>query len=306
MKKITFKTLCISFTVLCLGVSTSRAQVIFSEGFDAFATTNWVSQNLSNPLGTVSWQQGVGVGVPPPSGAADSYAESNYQATDAAGSGTISDWLFSPTMMLKNFDTVSFYTLSFNSAAYPDRVQCLLSSMGTSTNAGTTETSVGDFTTTIFEINPLLDMTSYPSFTGAGDTWTKFSGIVTGLTGTVNCRVAIRYFVTDGGGTGANSSTVGIDDFSVNRNPSIGVEDHSLTVGINMFPNPTEKDLTISFSNQGDYLVNIFNSTGQIVKSFTANNTTTVDVSDLASSLYGVQIIDTVTGNNKTINFIKK
>ena len=70
---------------------------------------------------------------------------------------------------------------------------------------GLGSTAVGDFTTLLLDINPLYTTTDYPT------SWTPFKVVLSGITGTPKGRIAFRYFVENGGPTGANSDYIGID-----------------------------------------------------------------------------------------------
>ena len=83
---------------------------------------------------------------------------------------------------------------------------------GTSVNAGATSTSVGDFTNLLTSVNPNLTVGGYP------EAWTQFSVTLSGLGGPTSGRLALRYFVTNGGPTGANSNYIGIDDVAYTAN----------------------------------------------------------------------------------------
>jgi hypothetical protein len=76
---------------------------------------------------------------------------------------------------------------------------------GASTDVGTTETSVGDFTTLLLDINPTYTLTGYPS------DWTQFTLTLSGIGVPTTGRLAFRYFVENGGPDGVNSSYIGID-----------------------------------------------------------------------------------------------
>lgn len=134
----------------------------------------------------------------------DSYIASNYNAV--AGAATISNWLITPTLNLSNGDVISFYTRSAGSV-YPDNLQIRMSTNGSSTNAGATNTSVGDFSNLLLEINPALTPAGYPT------TWTQYTITISGLAAPTQGRIAFRYYVPNGGPSGLNSDYIGIDDF---------------------------------------------------------------------------------------------
>jgi hypothetical protein len=198
------------FLLLAVGSGQVSAQAI-TENFDTLANLTakgWSQQNLSSPTGN-GWFQGNAAVFPAYNGNDTSYIAANWASTTQTGSGTISLWLFAPSRTYSNGDTIAFYTRTSvpGTTAYPDRLQLRLSTAGTSVNAGTSATSVGDFTTVLLEVNPNLTTTGYPS------TWTEYRAVISGLAAPTAGRVAFRYFVTNGGGTGANSDFVGIDNF---------------------------------------------------------------------------------------------
>lgn len=180
---------------------------LLTEGFTSASPlpTGWAAQNLSSPAGPSGWFQGNTTVFPAQSGAANSYIAANWQNTTTTGSGTISNWLFTPQLPIKNGDKFAFWTRS-TASGYPDRMEVRMSSNGASVNAGATATSVGDFTTLLLTINPDLTASGYP---GA---WTQYTVTVSGLASPVSGRFAFRYYVTDGGGNAANSDYIGVDN----------------------------------------------------------------------------------------------
>lgn len=187
--------------------SFANAQAI-NEGFANVAgltAAGWNQQNLSTPIGTnPNWVQGSSTVFPEYSAPVDSYVASNYNAV--AGAATISNWLITPTLNLSNGDVISFYTRSTGSI-YPDNLQIRMSTNGSSTNVGATNTSVGDFSNLLLEINPALTAAGYPS------TWTQYTITISGLAAPTQGRFAFRYYVPNGGPSGLNSDYIGIDDF---------------------------------------------------------------------------------------------
>ncbi len=135
----------------------------------------------------------------------NNYISVNYNSV--TGANTISNWMISPVTTLSNGSVITFYSRTVDSPSFPDRLQVRLSTNGASTNVGTTNTSVGDFTALLLEINPTLTTAGYPN------TWTQYTITLSGLPSTLTGRIAFRYFVTNGGPTGANSDYIGIDEF---------------------------------------------------------------------------------------------
>ena len=73
---------------------------------------------------------------------------------------------------------------------------------------------------------------------------------------------------------------------------------------ISLYPNPTNNQITIS-GIKGDYLYKISNTLGQIIKTGNKQNTSTINISDLNSGIYIIEI--TNSDNIKsTSKFIKQ
>jgi subtilisin-like proprotein convertase family protein len=177
---------------------------VFSETFNTAIPlpAGWASQNLSAPVGLTGWFQGNTAVFSGNTGTG--YIGANFNNT--TGANTISNWLFTPNTTLKNGDRFSFYTRTA-SGAFPDRLQVRMSTNGASVNAGTSNTSVGDFSTMLLDINPTYTNTGYPT------AWTQYTVTLSGLPiAGVSGRIAFRYFVENGGPGGANSDYIGIDD----------------------------------------------------------------------------------------------
>jgi uncharacterized repeat protein (TIGR01451 family) len=187
-----------------LSATVVEAQLQINEGFATVPPPGWVVINHSQPLGPFDWFQGNGAVFPAQSGAANSYAGANFEST--AGTGTISDWLLTPPVNLANGTVLTFYTRKVSPDEYPDRMQVRLSTSGVLTDVGATATDVGVFTTLLLDINPTLVIGGYPI------AWTQYTATLSGLpAGNTLGRVAFRYFVTNGGPTGANSDYIGVD-----------------------------------------------------------------------------------------------
>lgn len=136
------------------------------------------------------------------------YAAATFNSTsvNSATGATISNWFIAPNRFFRNGDVISFYTRRATSI-YQDRLELRLSTNGTSTDVGTTPTSVGDFTQVLVSVNPNLTAGGYPQ------TWTQYTATLSGLpAGGVSGRFAFRYFVTDGGPGGNNSDFIGVDN----------------------------------------------------------------------------------------------
>ncbi len=177
-----------------------------TENFDNVAglsANGWVLQNNSPVPFNSFFQNFIGTFPSFPQGGSASIG-ANFYSTNSPAAETISNWLIMPARTLQNGDVLRFYTIS-KGAGYPDRLQVRLSLNGTSSNVGTTATSVGDFTTLLLTVNPTLITQGYPVF------WTQYTVTLSGLPAPTTGRFAFRYFVTDGGFNGTNSDWIGID-----------------------------------------------------------------------------------------------
>lgn len=207
--------------------TSSNAQL--TENFDNITTltgAGWVMQNNSVPVGSTNWFQGNPTVYAAFNGATDSYIGANFNNT--TGANTISNWLVTPNFTIKNGDVITFYTRCSPDNMYPDNLQLRMSTNGASTNVGTGSAAVGDFTTLLLEINPTLVTGVYP-YTA----WTQYTVTVSGLSAPTSGRFAFRYYVTNGGPSGANSDYIGIDNFVYTPYvcPTLTVGPASLTNG---------------------------------------------------------------------------
>lgn len=192
----------------------SNAQSLLQENFDALGSpialpTGWEMTNQSSPIGTGSWFAGNTASFTSYNGPDNGYIGVNYQS--GSGVSTLSNWLMTPPVTVQNGDEVSFYTRVPNGSSWADRLELRQSVLGSGSTAPVGATGVGSYSTLCLTVNPNLIASEYPS------TWTKYTYVVTGLTGQVSCRFALRYYVTFGGPDGQNSNYIGVDAFQVKR-----------------------------------------------------------------------------------------
>ncbi len=190
-------------------INSSYAQTdLFNETFTTVVPPGWAQNNLSTPIGAdPTWSQGIdfaGGLWDAHSGASDSWARAQYQ--NVGGANTISNWLFCPQVLLTNGDIFSFWTRTVDVPGFADRLQVRLSTNGASVDVGTTNLSVGDYSTLLLDINPTYTLTDYPTV------WTLQTITISGLAAPIQGRIAFRYFVEDGGPQGNNSDNIGVDD----------------------------------------------------------------------------------------------
>lgn len=187
------------------------AQNLLQENFDNLGTpitlpSGWSNLNLSSPIGTVSWFNGSLSNFAPYEGAG--YIAVNYQS--GSGLSYLSNWLFLPSVTVQNGDEVSFYARA-SSQTWPDRLELRMSSLGEGSTAPSGSTGTGSYNTLCLTINPNLTTTGFPQ------TWTKYTYVVSGLTGPTSCKFALRYHVNDGGPNGNYSNYIGVDAVNIKR-----------------------------------------------------------------------------------------
>ena len=285
---------------VCIGAfafvtMTYTAQAQFTEGFDNIGNLTaggWQMINLSNPTGVNSWFQGVSFVFNAQSGADSSYIASNYDCTDSGG--TISLWLMTPEVQLANGFQFSFYTRTVDSSASPDRLQLRYSSNGASTNAGANESSVGDFTTLMLDINDSLQVDSFPT------SWRKYAVTLSGIATPVNGRFAFRYYVTNAGPFAANSNFIGIDSVSYSG-PMVGINSISVSDPFEIIALPDYLLVQQGRNDFSEAQINFFNVEGQLIYSSEINsNHAEISTAKFPPGIYFLNCL------NKSGRFVKK
>lgn len=205
--------------------------ISFTEEFTDVSTLvakGWVIKNNSNPQGSTAWRQGLyennynsktglTVGFPAWSSETSPYDFISVDASSVNSKGEINCWLVTPTIMVKNGDSLQFMTRAMDDSNWPnyavDRMQVRANFNDGSADCGTTSNDFGKFTRLIFDINSTYannDPNGFPR------TWARGKWVVSGLTGTtaIPARFAFRYMALNGGINGTTaSSVVGIDQF---------------------------------------------------------------------------------------------
>ncbi len=275
----------LSLTVF-VSIATMQSQNLVTENFTALGLpavfpAGWVQTNQSVPVGIIGWfQGGGGATFAAFNGAATDYAGCNFNST--TGANTISNWLITPAIDVQNGDVVSFYTRQVAGNTFPDRMEFRQSTNGAfTTNPAGGNTNVGDFTTVLHDINPTLTAAGYPS------AWTQFTSTMTGLTGVTSCKFAFRYFVTQGGPTGANSNYIGVDAFSVDRPLATS---QFFAQNFIVFPNPATDVINVSAkSNAAVSGIEMTDLNGRVVKQ--ANGSVSqINISELTSGVYFLKV----------------
>lgn len=286
------------------------AQNQFAFGFDgttaAMISAGWQTTNQSSPVGASTWTNatftvpltgaifGSGNTTTIPVGQAggnNSFCLVNFNST--TGAGIISNWLITPSITVQNGDVVTFYSRKGTDGTgdFPDRLELRMSSAATHVNPSTGSSDLGTFTTLGVSVNPtLVAGFVYPK------TWTQYTYTVAGLTGATAVKFGFRYFVTNGGPSGANSDIIGIDTFSVDR--TLGTSDFFKN-NFTVYPNPAND--VINVSNLGNLEItkaSITDVNGRIVKEVNSSFET-INISELNSGVYFLKI-NTLEGSGTT------
>ena len=185
------------------------------EGFDdvgALSGRGWIMQNVSDPIGTTGWFQGIPARFPAQSGTDDSYVSADFH--NASGSfPVVSNWLITPTLTFASGNTFSFWTRELDDVGEAaNRLQVLMCVDGEGPDCTLVGPSSGDtdgYVTDLLDVNPDEQPHGYPSV------WTQY--IVTpalGLRESGSGRIAFRYY-TFAQGDGTWGTTIGIDTLAI-------------------------------------------------------------------------------------------
>lgn len=275
----------------------TQAQNLFTENFDTFtnlALAGWSQTNQSSPVGASTWAQGGGTAFTGAfNGPATSFTLCNFNST--TGAGTISNWLITPVMTLDNGDVITFYTRQGGTApSFPDNMELRISTNGAFTAAPSGGSAgLGDYTTLAVEVNPFLDLDGYPL------TWTQYTYTMTGLTGPTDCKLGFRYYVTDGGPSGANSNIIGLDALTVDRPLAT---DSFFKNNFAVSPNPASDVINIANNSTSTITsIQITDMNGRTVKEV-RGMVEQINISELNAGVYFLKINSNQgTGSSKII-----
>lgn len=275
----------------------SQAQTLLAENFDAFPAT-WTATNQSQPVGTSNWQQGTtspfGGGF---NGGATSYVRVNYNSVAAGMAGTISNWLISPSVSLVNGDVIKFYTRAgANFSTPPDRLELRLSTAGDASLIPSTGSSdLGSFTTVAVTVNPTLAPNVYPV------SWTEYTYTITDLPTATDCKLGFRYYVTNGGPTGANGNAIWLDALTINR---VLATDVFFKSNFLVYPNPAGSTINIdNKTNIGIDNIQITDINGRTVKQLDVT-ADAISIAELNSGVYFLKV--TTEQGTGTARIVKK
>lgn len=276
------KRILIILFLFCVGKINAQSFIENFSNVDSLFLNGWVQQNNSSPAGSGGWQQDFGnfTAPFPPN---NSSIVVGYTSIVSGQAGDISNWLITPTINFTTGDSIIFYTISYQNGAYADRLEVRLNKNNT-TDVGFTTTSVGDFDSLLFTINPTLTTTggAYPMI------WTRYACKIDGVSPATPCRIGLRYFVTDGGQAGTNGSTIGIDHFEY-KSTLVGIEDNEpLLAYVQLLNGLIHIDIPQSTHS---FTVELMDISGKLIHAGTYEKQASIDVGNYSGGVYLIKIV---------------
>jgi hypothetical protein len=176
-----------------IGIKTSFTEEF--ENVNGLSGKGWVKKDNSN-VGSAAWIQGTNetskLGYHYGFTAYSPAYSTEFVYSNAAGGSSvfknISSWLITPVLSVKNGDKISFYSRVDSTGAYKNRMQVLMNK-SSSSDVGNVHSSVGGFSTQLFDINPTETSGGYPT------NWTKYEYTFSGISGKTDTRIAFRHFL---------------------------------------------------------------------------------------------------------------
>ena len=178
-------------------------------------------------------------------------------------------------------------------------MQVRLSTSGDSSSLPNSQTDVGSYSTLLTEINPTNAMMGYPA------EWTEYSILISGLTGTTDCRIAFRFLhpsTPNFGTTTANVGSTAIDTFSIIRGGILSNPTFDLTSKIILSPNPVNDVFQLNLNESKDVAklkVEVYDLNGRMIKSF--EKATNYSIAELEAGVYLVKVTDGNISETKRI-----
>lgn len=197
-----WRSICVAMLLAAVGSAAAGELFETFEDVSLLPAAGWVMINNSELPGSTGWLQGDPLlRFSAEQGPEHAYIAANFNSS--AADSTISNWLLTPEIELRNGLTLTFWTRR-DTGEWEDRLQVRMSTAGASTNVGTSAESVGDFHHLLLDINPDYDPGGYPV------EWTRYLVNLNGISEPATGRIALRYFVEEGGPAGPNSDFIGI------------------------------------------------------------------------------------------------
>lgn len=191
----------------------------FTEEFVDFfnlTSTGWLfidnsTSNLSGGSTNAGWEQGRfgfdksgtwhGFSAFSYNGLNTEYAYSTVWSSDTKVS--VSGWMITPVLSVKNGDKISFYTRCDTTAAFANRMQVRMAKTSVDKLGSTSALSTGYYKDVLLDINPTQVLNGYPN------TWTKYEYTFTGFSENTDVRIGFRHYLDKG----TQFNGIGVDQF---------------------------------------------------------------------------------------------
>jgi hypothetical protein len=226
MKKFLASSLALAALSLAVSAPANAQVTTLTEGFanvSGLSGSGWAFQNNSNPgpvtaTATANWLQGVAgfngqTGTVNPTAYIYVGTDSSAGDTITGDGGVVSNWLLTPELDFTGGGTFSFFTRTTLGNPAGEQLNVRLSTSGSSTNVGTSPTSVGVFTTLLQTIGNLSVAGSYPGSVGSNNAYQLYQYSVT-LPTSGSGRIGFNYVGNDGGPNGTTNQFIALDTAS--------------------------------------------------------------------------------------------
>lgn len=182
--------------------------------------------------------------------------------------------------------------------------QCSIVKATGTTDAGTIGTITGG---TTFGTNPMVAVQTSPlsPTTGSGGIATVYAVAIPWTapaagTGSVKAYAVVNLVDTNGSATGSDKWSTANATFQERTVSAVG--EVASNIAVNVFPNPVINNLNIELN--GTYNIHVFDMSGRLMASQSANGNTVVNMQSYATGMY--QVVVSKDGANKTISVVKQ
>jgi Secretion system C-terminal sorting domain len=264
-------------------------------------TNQWKIINFSNPSGGGdAWFQGSGPNSTFTSynGDTSAYAATNFRIGSSVSE--LSGMLLTPSVNIKNGDTLSFYTrvVTYDSGdivRYPDRLIVRINWVDDGADSindfGDGLTYLDKYDSVLVDINPTYDTANYPI--GMPRVWTKITVPISKLTG-ANARpsrIAFHNYNLDGGPSGNNSNYFGIDAVRIISSGSgSSVNEVKSEDKFSVYPNPTNNYVFIKATDNNAITASVLSLDGKVLKTEILGTDGKMNIENLAPGFYNLKI----------------
>ena len=147
------------------------------------------------------------------------------------------------------------------------------------------------------------------AFTAFSQTAIKKSSIDSGGATASSGDIAIIYTIGEVAVQESTASDIHISEGFISPDilASIGIQDYTSLAGINVFPNPTTDYITISFSEEANYNISVFDYLGKQIETIDTETTSeqSLDMQSYSSGVYLVLVKNTAKQQYATYKVMK-